>query len=429
MKKKIIVTGPVLSQSGYGEHARFVLRSLRRREEEYDIYILPTSWGETGWLSTQDEERAWFDTRINETLPLLQNKTIFDVSVQVTIPNEWQRIAAINIGVTAGIETTAVSGVWLEKSNEMDKIITISEFAKKGFVETFYTGTNTQTGEQIKLSCNTPIEVVHYPVKKFGKTPKLDLKLDYDFNYLAVAQWGPRKNLHNLIRWFVEENIDQEVGLVLKTSLKNNSINDRIHVERVIKSLIPNEEDIKCKVYLLHGDMSEAEMHSLYKHPKIKSMICLSHGEGFGLPLFEAAYSGLPIIAPGWSGHCDFLYKPEKSISKKKKDKTVMKPYFAEVGFTIGPVPDTAVWEGVVEKHSNWAYPTEGSYKMRLRQMRNDYDKWLKKAKSLKKWVSNEFNSDKKHDQMADTILSLIDNSQMGAGWLQELESSLAINE
>ena len=61
--------------------------------------------------------------------------------------------------------------------------------------------------------------------------------------------------------------------------------------------------------------------------------------------------------------------------------------------------------------------------------MRNDYDKWLKKAKSLKKWVSNEFNSDKKHDQMADTILSLIDNSQMGAGWLQELESSLAINE
>jgi len=197
----------------------------------------------------------------------------------------------------------------------------------------------------------------------------------------------------------------------------------------VIKSLIPNEEDIKCKVYLLHGDMSEAEMHSLYKHPKIKSMICLSHGEGFGLPLFEAAYSGLPIIAPGWSGQCDFLYKPEKPISKKKKDKITMKPHFAEVGFTIGPVPDTAVWEGVIEKHSSWVYPVEGSYKMRLRQMRNDYDKWLKKAKSLKKWVSNEFNSDKKHDQMADSILSSIENNQMEDGWLQELENSLAVNE
>ena len=26
--------------------------------------------------------------------------------------------------------------------------------------------------------------------------------------------------------------------------------------------------------------------------------------------LFEAAYSGLPIIAPGWSGQCDFLFAP-----------------------------------------------------------------------------------------------------------------------
>ena len=38
MKKKVLVEGPILSQSGYGEHARFVLRSLRSQEDIFDIY-------------------------------------------------------------------------------------------------------------------------------------------------------------------------------------------------------------------------------------------------------------------------------------------------------------------------------------------------------------------------------------------------------
>ena len=45
MKKKIIVRAPVLSRSGYGEHARFVLRALKTKEDIYDIYILNTNWG------------------------------------------------------------------------------------------------------------------------------------------------------------------------------------------------------------------------------------------------------------------------------------------------------------------------------------------------------------------------------------------------
>ena len=35
---KVILRAPVLSQSGYGEHARFVLRSLRSQPDKFDIY-------------------------------------------------------------------------------------------------------------------------------------------------------------------------------------------------------------------------------------------------------------------------------------------------------------------------------------------------------------------------------------------------------
>ena len=215
MKQKIVVRGPVLSQSGYGEQARFALRALRSREDLFDIYIIPVNWGQTGWISTRDEEREWIDKKIAEAHIYTQNGGQFDMSLQVTIPNEWEKMAPINIGYTAGIETTKVAPVWLQKANEMDRIIVVSNHAKKGFEETVYQGTNNQTGEAVALNCTTPVSSVNYPVRKFDKK-SLNLKLDYNFNYLAISQWGPRKNFDNLIDWFVEENFDQEVGLVLK---------------------------------------------------------------------------------------------------------------------------------------------------------------------------------------------------------------------
>ena len=61
------------------------------------------------------------------------------MSAQVTIPNEWEKLAPINIGVTAGIETTKVSPQWVEKSKLMDKIITISEHSKQVYENTLRT--------------------------------------------------------------------------------------------------------------------------------------------------------------------------------------------------------------------------------------------------------------------------------------------------
>ncbi len=400
MRKKILLKGPVLSQSGYGEHTRFALRALRLRESDVDLHILPTGWGQTGWIADNSEEREWIDSKIKETIPYLKSGGHYDISVQVTIPNEWEKIAQKDIGVTAGIETNKVSPLWLHRSNFMNKIITISEHSKKGF-ETIYRGVDPEKGDSIELGCNIPVEVAQYPVKTFKNTKDLDLNLKYDFNYLTVAQWGPRKNVENTIRWFIEENYDQEVGLVIKMSLKNNSVVDREYTMRRLLSCIPEVEDCKCKVYLLHGDMSEQEMHSLYQHPKIKCMISLSHGEGFGLPLFEAAYSGLPIIAPGWSGHCDFLYMPNTKNAKKNK----MKCMFADVDFHIAPVPKQSLWKDVIEEDMVWCFPTEGSYKLRLRQVRKNYDKWLKRSKELQTWILKEFEKNKKTQQFCDLLL------------------------
>ncbi len=360
MKKKILLKGPVLTRSGYGEQARFALRALRSREDLYDIYIQPLQWGRTSWLSEQSEERKFIDSQISKTIGFIQQGGKFDMSLQVTIPNEFENLATKNIGYTAGIETTVVSPEWLQKVNEIvDSVIVVSSFSTNAFKETRYSGEI--NGMPANLVLEKPIDYVNYAVKDYENTEPLNLNLDYDINFLSVAQWGPRKNMDAAVKWFIEEFHDEEVGLIIKTNMSKNCIMDREllfdKLKGDMKNLYPNK---KCKLYLLHGDMTEEEMHALYKSPKIKACVSFPHGEGFGLPLFEAAYSGLPIVCTGWSGQLDFLVDEEGNER------------FYNVAFDIAKVPEHTLWEGVIVKDAMWSNPREQSAREQMRRCYND---------------------------------------------------------
>jgi hypothetical protein len=69
-----------------------------------------------------------------------------------------------------------------------------------------------------------------------------------------------------------------------------------------------NSNDLP-NVYLMHGEFTDEEMNEIYNHPKIKAMVSLTKGEGFGRPLLEFTQSKKPVIATNWSGHVDFLNK------------------------------------------------------------------------------------------------------------------------
>lgn len=404
MKKKIFVRGPVLSQSGYGEQSRFALRALRSREDLFDIYIQPINWGQTGWVWEESKFRKWMDDRILETQILIQQKQLQpDISLQITIPNEFQKICPINIGYTAGIETDRVAPQWLQKGNDMDKILVVSNHAKNTYVGTVAQATNNQTGETFPYKLETPVEVV------WENTPIADKAKDipgfnpkHDFNFLCVSQMGPRKNLQNTIKWFVEEFIDQEVGLILKTNTRGNSRIDLEHTENALEAILAAYPDRKCDVSLLHGDLSEGQMRALYENDKVKAMVNISHGEGFGLPLFEAARLALPVISIGWSGQTDFL-----------GDK------FLKVKHELKQVQAQAVWDGVIQKDSQWAYADQGSYKMALRMMFKKHDEFLKQAEELKSSVSNKFNDSLLFQNFCDAIYKP-DPEYME--WLKELE-------
>lgn len=394
MKKKIFVRGPVLSQSGYGEQSRFALRALRSREDLFDIYVQPIPWGQTGWIWEESEFREWMDSRILETQLLIQQKALQpDISLQITIPNEFQKMCPINIGYTAGIETTMVDPSWLQKGNEMDKILVVSQHAKDSYVNTKAQAQNQQTGETVPYALETPVEVVweNTPMStEAEEIPGFNPKSD--FNFLCVSQMGPRKNLENTIKWFVEEFIDQEVGLILKTNTRGNSKIDLEHTESVLEAILASYPERKCNVSLLHGDLSEGQMRALYEHDKVKAMVNISHGEGFGLPLFEAARVGLPIITVGWSGQLDFLRHDGKDM-------------FLRVKHELEPIQKHAVWKGVLRPDSQWAYANQGSYKMALRMMFKKHDEFLKQAEELQGLVEEKFSDEVLFHGFCNTIL------------------------
>jgi glycosyltransferase involved in cell wall biosynthesis len=402
--KKVLVRGPALSSSGYGEHTRCVLRSLKSRPDLFDIYLINVPWGLTSWIWEENEEREWIDSIIGKTSNYAQSGGKYDVSLQVTIPGEWEKLAPYNIGVTAGTESTKISTQWLERCMLVDKIIVVSEHAKFAFENTEYSAVNNHTGESFTAKVTCPIDVVGYPVKNIDKE-EIDLDLKYDFNFLTVGTWIPRKNLENTIKWFVEEFYDQEVGLIVKTSSAKNCLADRMLCEKRMREMISEYDkdgERKCQVLLLHGDLSEEEMTGLYSHQKVKCLVNLAHGEGFGLPMFEAAYNGLPVIAPSWGGQCDFLYMPVKD----KKGKTKKTAMFTPVSYDVKSVQPEAIWEPVIIKDSQWCFPKEWDYKRALKTMKKNHKQCVSKAKKLKKYIEKNFTEEQIQNKLCEAVYS-----------------------
>lgn len=395
---KILLEGPILTKSGYGEHARLVYRSLLTKPG-LDIYINPLNWGTCSWdIPDQDLNMCiakfkTYEARCNQSG---QNQQ-YNIQIHVGIPNEFTKKAPYSVCVTAGIETDRVSAPWQMKTHQgIDKMIVPSKHAERGFVETVYEVLNRGNQTKTALTCACPIDVIHYPVKS-PSGPGLEVDFKTSFNFLQIAMIGHRKNIQQSIKCFIEAFREEpDVGLVLKTSMSKSSVIDRQRTKKDLETFISSFGEKKCKIYLIHGNLSESQIHSLYTHPKIKAYYTTTHGEGYGLPIFEAAYSGLPVIATNWSGHLDFL-----SGNLKGKEKAL----FAKIDYDLKPVQDRAVWGDLIIKESKWAFPKDVSIKKQLTNMYKNYGMYKKWAGTLKEKIIIDHAEEKILQEMIDSIL------------------------
>ena len=399
---KVILKGPILSRSGYGEHTRYMYRALASRPDIFDLYIHPTGWGQSSWVLSGKETRA-----VEKCIEKIHHfKGTFDLSLQVLIPSEFENIATKNIGVTAAVETTAASAQWINKANHMDAVFVTSEHAKKSLVTPNYS-VKAEDGMTYEIMMQKPVEVISYPFREFENNKDTHKKIDLEteFNFYTSAQFGPRKNLMNTVHWFVQEfKDDEDVGLVVKAHHKNNSQIDRQKMIVQLSAAVHSVPHRKCKVYLLHGSMEDDEMNSVYTHPDIHAYITATHGEGFGLPIFEAACNGLPVVAPAWSGHVDFLYD---NVKNEKSGRVKRTPMFTKVKYTLGKIQQEAVWDTVLNAETEWCYPDESAFKKAVRSVKTAYIAKKKTAEKLQESLKERLDQDKMLQYVVDRVLEV----------------------
>ena len=416
MTKKIIIRAPLLSRSGYGEHARMVVDALSQHPDKFDLYVENVGWGQMPWITDFSHKRKYYDMIIAKKHSY---NGPFDLGIHVSIPPEFTVMAPKNIGFTAGIESNLVPPAWLAKCSEMDLLVVTSQHAATGFKGTVHVQ-HPETGEKVAVTYGKPIQIINYPIKNLqAEDMSAKIDLDTDFNFLSIAQWGPRKNVDNMLKWFVEEFQNDEVGLVLKTSRVKNNLADRQMCSAMIKSLAEKFPNKKCKIHLLHGTMSDEEIHGLYKHPKIRAYVTTTHGEGYGLPLFEAAYSEMPVIATGWSGHLDFLCIEKKTPKGKVKREAL----YEKISYSLEPIQKEAEWPGVLDPGTKWAYAKENSFKKAIRKVYQNISLFERRAKTLSDSLRSTHTEQQIQDQVVHTVLSVIGDSKEQSDWQDKIET------
>tara|TARA_A100000164_G_scaffold375793_1_gene411522 strand:- start:206 stop:1366 length:1161 start_codon:yes stop_codon:yes gene_type:complete len=362
MNKKIILRGPFLTSSGYGVHARQIARYVLDNFPNCTIKVEPLPWGITSWKINPDDEGGLIGRIMDKSGTQISGKA--DISIQVQLPNEWDTtIAHRNIGVTAGVETDRCNPEWINCVNKMDMVIVPSNHAKLCF-------------ENTSNNIDTPIKVIpeSFHDSITNSNEEIDLNLNTKFNFLLVGQLtattpdADRKNTFYAIKWFCEAFKDRkDVGLIVKTNRGKNTTLDFRLIDNLFAKLVNEVRQGEYpKIHLLHGNLSNEKIAALYKNKRIKALLAPTKGEGYGLPILEAAASGLPVIATDWSGHLDFM-----NLGK-----------FIKLDYDLTNIPDERVDNAIFVKDSKWAMPKEEDFKQKLL-------KFSKGDSIPRKWASN----------------------------------------
>jgi hypothetical protein len=384
--KKVLVRGPLLSISGYGEHARQVFR-WAISNPEFDVRVEITPWGMTSWHVNPESEGGLVG-RIMQA----SNQQGFepDVTFQIQLPNEWNpTLGKVNVGITAAVEADKCNPQWIECCNRMSCIIVPSEFVK---------GVLTRTGN-LQVPCLVVPE--SFNPEMVGGQPGLELpEVETRTNFLLVGQVTgntpetDRKNIFFTVKWFCETfKDDRSVGLIIKTNLGTQSCFLRNQTIDIFKKLISEVRQGEFpRIHLLTGEMSATDIGRLYRSKKVDALVSFTRGEGFGLPILEAAANDLPVIVTGWSAHNEFLSRGK----------------YVKVDYDLAPVHPSKVDNQIFMPGVSWSQPREDDAKKKIKKFSTSKETPREWARDLGKKIREEYSVDSVNDKYSVALKGIV---------------------
>ncbi len=363
--------GPVFDGSGYAEAARNYVLSLHKKG--YPVTLTPISF-----------ERACPDLgEEGEILKSLVNADIqYDKVIVHSTPDLWERWIQPEgnkyiIGYTVW-ETSKMVPSWAQACNKVDEVWVPSEWNMQVFRD---------SGVTVPL-----YKIPHaIDVPNLEEIQKFNLEgvPQNAYIFYSIFQWQERKNPYGLLTAYnaAFTGVD-DVVLILKT-YKREQGND---LETIKKLILDFRKYIHLdnypKIMLIVENMSREGILAL--HNRGDCFVLLQRAEGWGLPHFEAAACGNPVITPRYGGQVDFLNEENSYL----------------IDYTLCPVTGMT-WSPYYRGDQMWCEPDMEHAMKLMRHVYDNRDEAAGKGKKARQLVGEKFTWDRVGDLMLDRLAAL----------------------
>lgn len=350
--------GPVFDGSGYAEAARNYVLSIHR--QGYPVKLSPITFEKT---------RPNLGKGGEILTSLVNNNVDYDKVIVHCTPDLWHNFTQADrgkylIGYTVW-ETSGLHSIWSTACNKANEIWVPCDWN----IEVFR-----NSGVQVPLH-KVP-HAISVPDLETVPSFNLDGISPNDFIFYSVFQWQERKNPYGLLTAYCSAFTGvKDVTLVLKTYRRDQGSD-----KDLIKNLIMDFRkfvslDNFPKMYLVVDNLSNSDMLGLHKRGDC--FVLLQRSEGWGLPHFEAAACGKPVITPAYGGQTEFLNSDNSYL----------------VDYSLTPVTGMT-WSPYYRADQYWCEPDIQQAIQTMRHVYNNRDEAQARGQKARQFVADNFTWD-----------------------------------
>jgi len=290
--RSLAVRGSFRGASGHDHHTREFVRQLAGAGVRIQLTDLP-SWHPVKLPA--DDRDPWFEQLVSPVRAA--------AVLQFCMPHQVVASAdRLTVNYTM-FEAATVPADWVVRGRDHDLVVVPTRSSLEAWLASGYPRDKIRT-------CPLGVDVDRFgPATEPLSLPALGGRpvSDYRVRVLNVSDSMPRKNLAGLVRaWVSATSVDDDAILIVKIgSATRDATSALFRKLAIMEQTLGKRRDQAAPILFVNRLLTDAEMPGLYA--AATHYWSMSHGEGWDLPMTEAAATGLRLIAPSHTAYLDYL--------------------------------------------------------------------------------------------------------------------------